>query len=413
MNQSKTWLATALATSAALLCTLALPAQTPAAAPPAGSPAAAPQARPGPRIRRGPPQPPPGWTPQVPAGFHLSVYAQGLTFPRWMAVAPNGDIFVANAPRRAPGDVVVLRGTQQAAAPETFADHLTAPFGIAFHGDYVYVGENNELVRFRYDPKTSRRLGGAEHLLDLPAGGQDITRTVAIAPDGKHLLVTVGDFSDYGQRPDGAFPMPGNPSRAAITECDFDGQHAHLFATGIRNPVGLEINPQSGQLWMTVIARDDHENLPNDYMTRVHAGEFFGWPYSYLGQHVDDKVQPQRPDLVAKAVAPDFTFPAHVIPMEFQFYSARQFPAAYRHGAFVTEHGPGNTEQGLGFRVVYVPFANGMPSGSPTPFLTGFNTPEGGRGNYGAPVGLVIARDGSLLVSDDTGKKIWRISYGG
>jgi glucose/arabinose dehydrogenase len=382
-----------------------------AAVPASGQAAATARPATAPRVRRGPPQPPAGWTPQVPAGFHLSVYAQGLAFPRYMAVAPNGDIFVADMLRRGPGDVVVLHGTEKSDPPTVFAGQLTEPFGIVFHGDYVYVGENNELVRFRFDPKTSKRLGEAEHLLDLPAGGQDVTRTVAIAPDGKHLLVTVGDFSDYGQRPDGAYPMPGNPMRAAITECDFDGQHPHPFATGIRNPVGLEINPESGQLWMTVIARDNHENLPNDYMTRVHAGEFFGWPYSYLGQHVDDMVQPQRPDLVAKAAAPDYTFPAHVIPMEFQFYEASQFPAQYRHGAFVTEHGPGNTEQGLGFRVVFVPFKNGMPAGQPVPFLTGFNTPEGGRRNYGAPVGLVVARDGSLLVSDDTGKKVWRISY--
>lgn len=378
------------------------------AVPMTGQSAAAPAVR-RPVIRRGPPQPPPGWAPQVPAGFHVSVYAEGLALPRWMAVAPNGDIFVANMERNT-GDVVVLHGADHAAAPVVFADHLQLPFGIAFHDNYVYIGDNDAVVRYRYDPKTSQRLSGQELILPLPAHGQDVTRSLAFTHDG-HLLVTVGDFSDYGQRPDGAFPMPGDPRRAAITEVDPDGEHAHLFASGIRNAVGLAYNPESGQLWMTVIARDDHENLPNDYMTRVHAGEFFGWPYSYLGKHVDDKVQPQRPDLVAKAVAPDYTFPAHVIPMQFQFYTARQFPAAYRGGAFVTEHGPGNSEQGPGFQVVYVPFRHGMPSGKATPFFYGFKAPGGAKSAYVKPVGVVVARDGSLLVSDDVGKKIWRISY--
>lgn len=356
-------------------------------------------------------QPPDSWAPTAPAGFHVSVYAGGLTHPRWLAVAPDGDIFVADTTPR--GDVTVLHGTERAATRTVFADQLTLPFGIAFHGDYVYIGDNNEVVRFRYDPKTSQRLGEREHVLDLPPHGEHFTRTLAFSPDGRHLMIAAGSNSNYGEAPDGAFPMPGDPRRAAVTVCDPDGKNAHLYATGLRNAVGLGFNPDSGQLWAAVNERDMlGDNLPPDYFTHVESGGFYGWPYSYIGPHVDDRVKPQRPDLVARALVPDVLLGAHVAPMEFQFYEARQFPAAYRHGAFLAEHGSWNRKQRSGYQVVFIPFKNGKPAGAATAFFEGFVPDVDGRSVYGRPVGVAVAADGALLVSDDGAKKIWRISYG-
>lgn len=355
--------------------------------------------------------PPADWTPTVPAGFHVSVYAEGLTRPRWLAVAPNGDLFVAETTPR--GEVDVLHGGTRAETRTVFADQLLLPFGIAFHGDYVYVGDNNEVIRFKYDPRTSARLGEREHVLDLPPRGEHFTRTLAFSPDGKHLFVSAGSNSNYGEDPDGAFPMPGDPRRAAITECDPDGGHAHLFATGLRNAVGLGVNPASGQLWASVNERDLlGDDLPPDYFTSVRAGGFYGWPYSYIGAHVDERVKPQRPDLVARAIVPDVLLRAHVAPLQFQFYQGQQFPVRYHDGAFLALHGSWNRSQRQGYAVVFVPFRGGKPAGAPQPFFQGFVPDPGQRFVYGRPVGVAVAADGALLVSDDGAKKIWRIGYG-
>ncbi|MGH9393951.1 MAG: PQQ-dependent sugar dehydrogenase, partial [Terriglobales bacterium] len=256
-------------------------------------------------------------------------------------------------------------------------------------------------------------LGEREHVLALPAGGEPFTRTLAFSPDGKHLRVSAGSNSNYGEDPDGAFPMPGDPRRAAVTIADADGQHARLFASGLRNAVGLGFNPDSGALWAAVNERDLlGDNLPPDYFTSVRDGGFYGWPYSYIGQHVDDRVKPQRPDLVAQAIVPDVLLRAHIAPLQFQFYEASQFPAAYRHGAFLAEHGSWNRSTRQGYDVMFIPFRNGKPSGAPQPFLQGFIPDASERGVYGRPVGVAVAADGSLLVSDDGGHKIWRIHYG-
>ncbi|MCU1243454.1 MAG: glucose/sorbosone dehydrogenase [Candidatus Acidoferrum typicum] len=343
-----------------------------------------------------------GFLPTVPAGFKVNVFATGFKRPRWLIVAPNQDIFVADT---GAGEIVVLRDPQNtggAQVRETFAMGLSRPFGIAFHDDYVYVGAMKELVRFKYDPKTSKRLGEAEHLMNLPGGGHD-TRSVVFSKDGKHVFVGVGSESNVS---------PGEePIRAAVTICDPDGKNARQFATGLRNPVGLALEPVTGQVWTSVNERDElGDNLPPDYLTSLKDGGFYGWPYSYIGDNVDARVKPQRPDLVAKAIVPDVLLGAHVAPLQFAFYTGKQFPESYRGGAFVAEHGSWNRSTRSGYELAFVAFKDGQPSADPVPFMTGL-VPDPSSGTvYGRPVGVTTAPDGSLLVSDDGAAVIYRIS---
>jgi glucose/arabinose dehydrogenase len=346
--------------------------------------------------------PPAGFIPTVPAGFRINVFATGFKRPRWLIVAPNNDIFLADT---GAGEIVVMRDPQNtggAQSRETFASGLTRPFGIAFHDDYVYVGTMRELVRFKYDPKTSKRLGEAEPLLKLPGGGHD-TRSVVFSKDGKHVFVGVGSESNI---------TPGEePIRAAVTICDPDGKNARQFATGLRNPVGLALEPVTGNVWTSVNERDElGDNLPPDYFTSLKDSGFYGWPYSYIGDNVDSRVKPQRPELVAKALVPDVLLGAHVAPLQFAFYTGKQFPESYRGGAFVAEHGSWNRSTRSGYQVTFVAFKDGQPSGDPVPFMTGL-VPDPSSGTvYGRPVGVAVAPDGSLLVSDDGAAVVYRIS---
>ena len=346
--------------------------------------------------------PPDGFLPKVPAGFKINIFAAGFKRPRWLIVAPNNDIFLADT---GAGEIVILRDPQNsggAQSREKFATGLTRPFGIAFHDDYVYVGTMKALVRFKYDPKTSKRLGEGEHLLNLPGGGHD-TRSVVFSKDGKHVFVGVGSESNVS---------PGeDPIRAAITICDPDGKNARQYATGLRNPVGLALEPVTGQPWTSVNERDElGDNLPPDYLTSVKDGGFYGWPYSYIGANVDARVKPQRPDLVAKAIIPDVLLGAHVAPLQFAFYTGKQFPESYRGGAFIAEHGSWNRAARAGYQVAFVAFKDGQPSADPVAFLTGL-VPDPSSGTvYGRPVGVAVAPDGSLLVSDDGAAVIYRVS---
>jgi glucose/arabinose dehydrogenase len=346
---------------------------------------------------------PAGFLPTVPKGFRVNVFAKDFKRPRLLTVAPNGDIFLAET---GADEVVILRDPKQtggAQARVVFASGLRRPFGIGFHDDYVYVGNMSSLVRFKYNPKTSERLGEAEKLLDLPGGGHD-TRNLAITPDGKHVLIAVGSGSNI----DTGEP----PMRAAITICDLDGKNARQFATGLRNPVGLAIEPITGTPWTTVNERDElGDDLPPDYLTSVQDGGFYGWPYSYIGSNVDPRVKPQKADLVARAIIPDVLLGAHVAPLQFAFYSGKQFPASYSGGAFVAEHGSWNRASRSGYQVTFVAFKDGKPSADPVPFLTGF-VPDPKSGLvYGRPVGVTTAPDGALLVSDDGMGVIYRITY--
>jgi len=348
-------------------------------------------------------KPPAGFLPTVPQGFRVNLFAKDFKRPRWLTVAPNGDIFLADT---GAGEIIVLRDPQKtggAQEREVFSDGMKRPFGIAFHENYVYIGNTNELLRFRYDPKTSKRLGEKEHLLDLPTGGHD-TRSLAFSADGKHLFIGVGSNSNIDTGED--------PRRAAVTICDPDGKNARLYATGLRNPVGLVLEPVTGAVWITVNERDElGDDLPPDYLTSLKDGGFYGWPYSYIGDNVDPRVKPQRPDLVARAIIPDVLLAAHVAPLQFAFYSGKQFPESYRGGAFVAAHGSWNRAKRSGYQVAFVAFKNGKPSADPVPFMTGLVPDPGGQDVYGRPVGVAVAPDGSLLISDDGAGVIYRISF--
>ena len=319
--------------------------------------------------------PPPGFLPAVPTGFKVNVYAADFKTPRWMAVAPNGDIFLAETGANQIDVLRDPRNTGSAQEREVFATGTTRVFGIAFHDDYVYVGNTNELVRFKYDPKTSKRLGEAEPLMKLPTGGHN-TRSVAISPDGKHLFVSVGSGSNINTGED--------PIRAAITICDLDGKNARLWGTGLRNPVGLAIEPKTGAVWTSVNERDElGDNLPPDYFTSVKDGGFYGWPYSYIGSNVDTRVKQEHPELLARAIIPDVLLGAHVAPLQFAFYTGKQFPEKYWGGAFVAEHGSWNRAMRSGYQIAFVAFKDGEPSEDPVPFMTGLGRIRMGRMYWG------------------------------
>jgi glucose/arabinose dehydrogenase len=346
--------------------------------------------------------PPKGFLPTVPQGFRVNIFATGFSEPRWLTVAPNGDIFLADTHG---GKIYILRDPQQTGGAQeriVWADNLDQPFGIVFHEDYVYVGDTNAVLRFKYDAKTSKRLSEGEKLMDLPRGGHS-TRALAFTADGKQLFVSVGSESNIS--------IESDTRRAAITICDPDGKNARLYATGLRNPVGIALEPTTGQLFTSVNERDGlGDDLPPDYFTSVQDGGFYGWPYSYIGANVDPRVRPQRPDRVASAVIPDVLLGAHHAPLQFVFYTGKRFPQSYYGGVFLAEHGSWNRSIRAGYRVVFIPFKDGKPSGDPQPFLTGL-VPDPTKGNvYGRPVGVTVAPDGALLVSDDGARAVYRVT---
>jgi len=346
---------------------------------------------------------PSGFLPTVPKGFHINIFAKDFKTPRLLTVAPNGDIFLAET---GADRIVILRDPKNTGGAQerlVFADGLQRPFGIAFHDDYVYVGNMTSVVRFKYDPKTSKRLGDAEKLMAMPGGGH-VTRTLAFTPDGKHLLVAVGSGSNINT---------GEPSiRAAVTICDPDGNNPRQYATGLRNPVGLMIEPVTGIPWVSVNERDElGDDLPPDYFTSIQDGGFYGWPYSYIGSNVDTRVKQEHPELVARAIIPDVLLGSHVAPLQFTFYNGKQFPASYYGGAFVAEHGSWNRASRAGYQIAFVAFKDGKPSADPVPFMTGLVPDPKGSLVYGRPVGVTTAPDGSLLVSDDGIGVIYRITY--
>jgi glucose/arabinose dehydrogenase len=344
-----------------------------------------------------------GFLPTVPAGFKINIFASDFNEPRWLTVAPNGkDIFLADTHGNT---IYILRDSENSGGSqkrETFLSGLDEPFGIAFHDDYIYVGDTDAVLRYKFDPVNSKKLGDAEKIMDLPRRGHS-TRAVAFSADGKHLFVSVGSQSNVD--------IESDSRRAAVTICDPDGKNARLYATGLRNPVGIALEPKTGVLFTSVNERDGlGDDLPPDYFTSVQDGGFYGWPYSYIGSNVDPRVNPQKPELVAKAIIPDVLLGAHRAPLQFAFYTGKQFPASYQGGVFLCEHGSWNRSQRAGYQVVFIPFKDGKPSGYPQPFLTGL-VPDPSKGNVnGRPVGVAVAPDGSLLVSDDGAQVVYRIS---
>jgi glucose/arabinose dehydrogenase len=337
---------------------------------------------------------------KVPSGFSVGVFADNVPQARLMEWAPNGDLFVAQS--RA-GLISVMRGGAPDKRSE-YAAGLQNPFGMAFHDGYLYVGETTRIVRFRYQPGDTKASGPPEKLIDLPAGGHS-TRNIAFSRDGKKMYIAVGSQSNKSAGED--------PVRAAINEYNPDGTGHRLFASGIRNPVGLAWQPGTDTLWAAVNERDTlGDDLVPDYITSVKDGAFYGWPYSYIGSHPDPEHVGKMPDLVKRAIVPDVLIQAHSAALGITFYTGSQFPQRYRNGAFVGLHGSWNRAKPTGYKVAFVPFANGRPAGQAEDFVTGWLIGDTPATAWGRPVGVTVARDGSLLVADDGGGRIWRVRYG-
>ena len=378
---------------------------------------------------------PAGIMPTPAAGLAVQAYARDLDHPRWLYVLPNGDVLVAetNAPPK-PEDgkgikgwimklvmkragagtpsanrITLLRGIQGDGVAQTrsiFLQGLNSPFGMALVSDFLYVANSDAIMRFPYHEGDTHITSPGVKILDLPAGpiNHHWTKNIIASPDGKRLYVTVGSNSNVAEN-----GMENEVNRAAILEVDLATQRSRVFASGLRNPNGLAWQPQSGVLWTTVNERDElGSDLVPDYMTSVKDGAFYGWPYSYFGQHVDTRVSPQRPDLVAQAITPDYALGAHTASLGLVFYEANLLPRRYVSGAFVGQHGSWNRNPRSGYKVIFIPFAQGNPAGPPEDVLTGFLSAEGDA--LGRPVGVAVDRSGALLVADDVGNIVWRVT---
>ncbi|HEY0961721.1 MAG TPA: sorbosone dehydrogenase family protein [Pseudomonadales bacterium] len=376
-----------------------------------------------------------GEMPAVADGLAVNAFASGLDHPRWLHVLPNGDVLVAesNAPPKeekgvrawvmaqvmkiagagvpSANRITLLRdadGDGVAELQTPFLDNLMSPFGMALVGSDLYVANADALVRFPYEQGATRITAAAHTVAALPGGpvNHHWTKNVIASPDGATLYVTVGSNSNVGER-----GMEAEQDRAAILAIDPRSGATRVFASGLRNPNGMAWHPDSGMLWTVVNERDEiGSDLVPDYLTSVVDGGFYGWPYSYYGQHVDERVQPQRPDLVATARAPEYALGAHTasLGLAFNTASTASWPAPFANGAFVGQHGSWNRRPPAGYRVIFVPFENGMPSGMPREVLTGFlDARERARGR---PVGVVMDSRGDLLVADDVGNVIWRVA---
>ena len=340
----------------------------------------------------------------VPPGFRISLFAGNLGEPRAMLLAPNGDVILSEPGE---GKITILRDANHDGVAEqrfTFASGLDNPYGLAFHGRYLYVGNENAVVRFPYTAGQTASNGKPEQIASLPPGGHS-TRGVLFNKAGTKMYVSVGSHSNVS--------AGEPPERAAIIEFNPDGTGKRIFAGGLRNPVGMAWEPVTGALWTAVNERDGlGDELVPDYATSVQPGAFYGWPYAYLGTHEDPRRTGERTDLVKKTIPPSVPIQAHSAPLGIAFYQGRMFPPQYRGRAFVALHGSWNRAHRTGYKVISIPFANGHPTGGYDDFVAGWMTDETSRTVWGRPVGLLVLGDGSLLISDDGGGKIWRISYG-
>jgi len=282
---------------------------------------------------------------------------------------------------------------------------MLQPFGLAFHEGYLYVGNTNSIVRYKYTPGDTKAPGQPEKLRDLNGGGNHFTRNILFSRDGKKMYVSVGSTNNIDET------GTGNERRAVIHEYNTDGTNLRVFASGLRNPVGLAWQPGTNTLWTCVNERDNlGDDTPPEYATSVKDGGFYGWPYSYIGSHIDTRVPQRETDLVKRAIVPDVLIPAHSAPLGLTFYTGMQFPQRFRNGLFVALHGSWNRSTTNGAKVIFVPFQNGKP-GAIEDFLTGFVVDPNANSKWGRPVGVTVTPDGSLLVSDDGGNRIWRVRY--
>jgi glucose/arabinose dehydrogenase len=378
---------------------------------------------------------PAGAAPKPAPGLRVTAFAKGLAHPRWLFVLPNGDVLVAetNSPPQ-PQDKEGVRGfaasiiMQGAGADAPSANRITllrdtdgdgvadkrvvflsglhSPFGMALVGQDFYVADTDAVLRFPYADGATSIAEKPEKIVDLPAGlrNHHWTKNVVASRDGTKLYVTVGSNSNVGEN-----GMAAEEGRAAIWEIDLKTKAHRIFASGLRNPNGMDFLPGTDTLWTAVNERDEiGSDLVPDYMTSVKDGGFYGWPYSYYGQHVDVRMQPQRPDLVAKAIAPDYALGAHTASLGLVFSDRAKLGPGYAHGIFIGQHGSWNRNPRAGYRVIFVPFAGAEPDGEPQEVLTGFLNDDGKA--MGRPVGVAIDGQGALLVADDVGNTVWRVT---
>lgn len=341
----------------------------------------------------------------LPPGFKAEVYADGLTNPRWMTVASNGDVFVVESGQN---QVTLLRdrkGNGKADFRSVFARHFNLPFGIAIWKDYLYVANTSSIVRFPYHVGQTQADGAPEKIVTgIPGYGynQHWTRDLIFNAKNGKMYLSVGSANNTRED-----PLP----RATIMEYNPDGSSSRIFASGLRNAVGKAFNPVTGEMWTTCNERDRiGDDLVPDFVTSIKDGGFYGWPYYYIGQNHDPRM-PEKPLLKKKTIVPDVLLTSHSAPLGMAFYTGRQFPEEYWNDAFVALHGSTNRKKRTGYKIIRVPFKNGKPLGGYQDFMTGWMLGPDQKEVWGRPAGIVVAKDGSLLVADDGGKKIWRISY--
>lgn len=359
---------------------------------------------------------PAGKMPIAAPALQVSLFADELNNPRSAYVLPNKDVLVVEAVREFPdrpaksaNQITLFRDTNNDGKPdvrEVFLTGLNMPHGMLLIGNSFYVGNTDGVVRYPYRDGQTKIEGKGEKILELPTGGH-YTRHLLAGPGGKKIYVAVGSGSNVDEENQ----WEKDQRRAGILEMNPDGSGVRIFANGLRNPVGMDWEPKTKVLWTVVNERDLlGDDLVPDYLTSVRDGAFYGWPYSYFGQNEDPRKKGQRPDLVAKAVKPDYAVGSHVAALGLAFYQGNSLPRRYQGGAFIGMHGSWNRSKMVGYKVVFVPFADGRPAGPMEDILTGFIANEASYEAYGRPVGVTVAPDGSLLVADDGGGKVWRVS---
>lgn len=357
---------------------------------------------------------PEGLMPTAPEGFIVTKFAEDFENPRWTYIAPNGDIFVCESgTRRSANRITLLRdkeGDGQVEMRETFLDNLHQPFGMLIVGNSFYVANTDGLYKYPYkEGQTSLKNVNGTKILDLPAGGYNNhwTRNIITNQAKDKIYISVGSSSNVAEH-----GMEEEVRRANILVVDLNGKNEQIYASGLRNPVGMDWNPITGELWTAVNERDElGDNLVPDYVTSVKEGEFYGWPYSYYGQLKDPRMDGQGAELVAKATVPDVSVGPHTASLGLTFYDGETFPEKYKNGIFVGQHGSWNRSTLSGYRVVFIPFENGKPKTGPQDFLTGFIANINKSDVYGRPVCVAVTPKGDLLVNDDTGNVIWKVSY--